>query len=253
MQIGRQSKSIGICPSVGTALFRGPSARYHFAVAEIDWYRVAAPDELEDGDVKTVLAGRNVVVLTLHEGRFGALDNRCPHENAPLGEGYIDRGWLICPLHQYEFNPHNGHPSPTFDEGPPSYPVEVRDNGVYVGVEDFAATYEQARQAFFTATESAIALIDATEGARETLMDWRRAAVVGTEVEPPQGMPRTVEAENLPNALAIARALRAWHDSHEAMRVAFNRIPREDRPSVARPPQKYPPPTSSSVPRMTFG
>ena len=232
---------------------RNTPSRYHPAVAQIDWYRVAGLDELEDGDVKTVLAGRNVVALTLHEGRYGALDNRCPHENAPLGEGYIDRGWLICALHQYEFNPHDGHPSPTFEEGPPAYPVDVREDAVYVGIEDLAASYEEARQAFFAATENAITLVDATEGARQALIDWRRAAVVGAGVEPPQGMPRTVEAAGLPNALAIARALRAWHDSHEAMRVAFNRIPREEKPSVARPPQKYPAPQPSGVPRMIFG
>ncbi len=226
---------------------------YHPAMPELDWYRVADVDDLDEGDVKTVLAGRHLLVLTLHEGRFGALDNRCPHENAPLGEGFIERGWLICPLHQYEFDPHDGHPSPTFDEGPPAYPVEVRDDGIYVGVEDLAATYERARQAFFTATDDAIALIDATPGARDALIDWRRAAVVGTEVEPPEGMPRTVQADDLPNALPIARALREWHDTHEAMRVAFNRIPREERPSVSRPPQKYPvpPPTPGTMP--TFG
>ena len=220
---------------------------------QIDWYRVAGLDELEEGDVKTVLAGRNVVVLTLHEGRFGALDNRCPHENAPLGEGYIDRGWLICPLHNYEFDPHDGHPSPTYEEGPPAYPVEVRDDGVYVGIEDLAASYEESRKAFFAATDAAVAVVDATEGARQALIDWRRAAVVGTDVEMPQGLPRAVEAADLPNALEIARALRAWHDSYDAMRVAFNRIPREEKPAVARLPQKYPAPQPATVPRMTFG
>lgn len=218
----------------------------------IDWHRVAALDELEEGDVKTVLAGRNVVVLTLHEGRYGALDNRCPHENAPLGEGSIERGWLVCPLHRYEFDPHDGHPSPTFEEGPPAYPVEQRGDGVYVGIEDLAASYEEARAAFFAATESAIALIAATEGAREVLIDWRRAAVTGTEIEPPVGMPRTIDAAGLPNALALARALRAWHDAYEAMRLAYNRIPREEKPAVARLPAKYPAPPAAA-PRMTFG
>jgi len=222
-------------------------------VPQIEWYRVADLDELEEGDVKTVLAGRHVVVLILHEGRFGALDNRCPHENAPLGEGYIERGWLICPLHLYEFNPYDGHPSPTYEEGPPAYPVDLRQDGVYVGIEDFKVSYEEARQAFFAATESAVELVKSAPGARETLIDWRRAAVVGTDVDPPQNMPHVIEASDLPNPLAIARALRAWHDSHEAMRVAFNRIPREEKPSVARPPAKYPSPAPTTVPRMTFG
>lgn len=222
-------------------------------MAAIEWHRVAARDELDEGDVKTVLAGRALVVLTCHEGRYGALDNRCPHENAPLGEGFIENGWLVCPLHRYEFDPHDGHPSPTFDEGPPAYPVELRGDGVYVGVEDLAASYEEARAAFLAATDAAIALIDATGGAREALIDWRRAAVTGTEVEPPAGLPRTVAAADLPDALAIARALRAWHDAHDAMRLAYNRIPREEKPSVARPPEKYPSPPPASGPMLTFG
>ena len=241
---GRRRNSAGPFRAIG----------YHRPVAEVLWYRVAARDELAEGDVKTILAGRNVIALTFHEGRYGALDNRCPHENAPLGEGFIEGGWLVCPLHQYEFDPHDGHPSPTFEEGPPAYPVEERDDGVYVGVEDLAASYTEARAAFLAATESAITLIDATEGAREALIDWRRAAVTGVEVEPPAGMPRTVEAARLPNALAIARALRAWHDAYEAMRLAYNRIPREEKPAVARLPEKYPAPhRQTAVPPMTFG
>ncbi len=200
--------------------------------------------------MKTVLAGRNVVALTLYEGRYGALDNRCPHESAPLGEGSIEGSWLVCPLHHYEFDPHDGHPSPTFEEGPPAWPVEVRGDGVYVGIENLAASYAEARAAFLAATDNAIALIDATEGAREALIDWRRAAVTGAGVEPPAGMPRTVEAAGLPNALAIARILRAWHDAYDAMRFAWNRLPREERPSVARLPEKYPAPAG---PMMTFG
>ncbi len=219
-------------------------------MAEIVWHRVAAADELDEDDVKTVLAGRSVIALTRHGGRYGALDNRCPHENGSLGEGYIEAGWLVCPLHAYRFDPHDGSPHRDFDEGPPPYPVEVRDDGVYVGVVDLAASYEDSRLAFLDAGQCVTDLIDATEGAAEVLGDWRRIAVVGAAVPPPAGLPYTVPAERLANAFAIAEALGAWHEAYEAMRLAYNRVPREEKPSLQRLPEKYP---SAAGPSQPFG
>ena len=64
---------------------------------ERSWYKVAAIDELPEGRVKTVVAGHRSLALTHFEGRFGALDNRCPQQGGPLGEGSIENGWLRCP------------------------------------------------------------------------------------------------------------------------------------------------------------
>ncbi len=217
-------------------------------MAEIVWHRVAAPDALDEDDVTTVLAGRSVIALTRHGGRYGALDNRCPHENGSLGEGYIEGGWLVCPLHAYQFDPHDGSPSPDFDEGPPAYPVEMRDDGVYVGVVDLAASYEDSRLAFLDTGQRVTDLIDATEGAAEVLGDWRRIAVVGTAVPPPAGLPYAVQAGRLANARAIAEALGAWHEAYEAVRLAYNRVPREEKPSLQRLPEKYPPAAGPSLP-----
>ena len=182
-------------------------------MAEVVWHRVAASDELDEDDVKIVLAGRSVIALTRHDRRYGALDNRCPHDNASLGEGYIDDGWLICPLHAFRFDPHDGAPAPDFDEAAPAYAVEVRDDGVYVGVVDLAASYEECRLGFVEAAQSVTELIRATDGAAEMLGDWRLVAIVGTGVPPPAGMPITVPAEGVPNAERIAEALARWHDA----------------------------------------
>ena len=56
---------------------------------ERSWYKVAAIDELPEGRVKTVVAGHRSLALTHFEGRFGAFDNRCPHQGGPLGEGSL--------------------------------------------------------------------------------------------------------------------------------------------------------------------
>src|SRR5215470_4496995 len=99
-----------------------------------EWIRVAAPDALDDGRVTTVQAGHRSVALCRVGGRTGALDNHCPHQGGPLGEGSIENGWLRCPWHGYDYDPVEGTPPPGFSDAPASFPVEVRDDGVYVQI-----------------------------------------------------------------------------------------------------------------------
>ncbi len=98
------------------------------------WVKVAELDELPEGRVKTVVAGHQSVALTHCDGRYGALENHCPHQGGPLGEGSIEKGWLRCPWHGYDYNPHDGTPPGGFSDAPASFPVEVRDDGVYVAI-----------------------------------------------------------------------------------------------------------------------
>ena len=39
------------------------------------------------------------------EASYAALDNRCPHQGGPLGEGSIENGMLRCPWHGWDFDP----------------------------------------------------------------------------------------------------------------------------------------------------
>lgn len=98
------------------------------------WHRVAALDAVPDGRVTTVQAGHLSVALTRFGGRYGALHNRCPHQGGPLGEGSIERGWLRCPWHGYDYDPLTGAPPPGFTDRPASFEVDVRSDGVYVAV-----------------------------------------------------------------------------------------------------------------------
>lgn len=100
---------------------------------ELLWEKVLQPDELQEGRVKPVTCHRTTVCMTRFEGRFGALDNACPHQRGPLGEGSIENGLLRCPWHGWDFHPLTGKPPGGYDDGVATYPVEVRDDGVYVG------------------------------------------------------------------------------------------------------------------------
>jgi pyruvate oxidase len=105
-------------------------------MAEKQWYRVAGVDDLPDGRVTTVQAGHRSLCLTHSAGRFGALDNHCPHQGGPLGEGSIEKGLLRCPWHGYDYDPITGVPPAGFSDAPAAFPVEIRTDGIWVEVPD---------------------------------------------------------------------------------------------------------------------
>ncbi len=80
--------------------------------------------------------GRRSLALTHYQGRYGALDNKCPHQGGPLGEGSIEKGWLRCPWHGYDYNPLDGTPPPGFSDMPGCFATEIRSDGVYVALPD---------------------------------------------------------------------------------------------------------------------
>jgi len=96
------------------------------------WLKVLEPDELPEGRVKPVTCKHRTLCLSHFEGQFAALDNKCPHQGGPLGEGSIEGGWLRCPWHGWDFHPLTGKPPGGFDDGVETFPVEVREDGVYV-------------------------------------------------------------------------------------------------------------------------
>lgn len=104
------------------------------------WLKAVGPDELPDGRVKAVSCGRETICMVHHNGRYAALSNKCPHQGGPLGEGSIENGLLRCPWHGWDYDPLTGKAPGAFDDDPgvPTYPVETRDDGVYVGLPEDA-------------------------------------------------------------------------------------------------------------------
>ncbi|MDJ0833053.1 MAG: thiamine pyrophosphate-binding protein [Gammaproteobacteria bacterium] len=109
------------------------------------WYKVAERGELRDGEVRSVHAGTQTLALTAYDGKLGALDNACPHQGGPLSEGSIECNdgeqdcWLRCPWHGWDFHPLTGRSPGSHDDGVPTYPVEERDDGIYVAVQESTA------------------------------------------------------------------------------------------------------------------
>ena len=124
------------------------------------WVKVDS-DGLAEGQVMTVVAGGRAVCLTRTAEGYGALDNRCPHQGGPLGDGQIEGDYVICPWHAYEYDPLTGNPPPGFADAATSYPVEERADGLWVEV---------------PLEESQPSLMDEMVG---VLCDWGLEAVFG--------------------------------------------------------------------------
>ncbi len=97
------------------------------------WHRVLDSSELAEGRVKAVTCGHRTLCMTRVGDAYGALDNRCPHQGGPLGEGSIENGLLRCPWHGWDYHPITGK-APGFDDGVETFAVEEREDGVYVGL-----------------------------------------------------------------------------------------------------------------------
>jgi|ERR1043165_3862443 nitrite reductase/ring-hydroxylating ferredoxin subunit len=98
--------------------------------------KVAQMNEVSPGTSKVVQAAGRSIALFNVAGTFHAIDNTCPHEAGPLGEGTLTGEVVTCPWHGAEFNVKTGEVlGPPAYEGVQCFPVKIQGNEVMVEVE----------------------------------------------------------------------------------------------------------------------
>ena len=111
-----------------------PASDHDEQPGALEWHSVLALEHLPEGRVAAARARDILLALTHHEGTVAALDARCPHQGGPLGQGTIEQGWLRCPWHGYDYHPTTGEPPSGFSDDVRTFPVEVRDGVIHVGL-----------------------------------------------------------------------------------------------------------------------
>lgn len=93
--------------------------------------------EISDGEMKEFKVGETPVLLARVSGKCYALAAHCTHYGAPLVEGVLSGGRIVCPWHHACFNATNGHleEPPAFDELA-NYPVRIDGDDIYVELGD---------------------------------------------------------------------------------------------------------------------
>lgn len=80
-----------------------------------------------EGETAAFRSGSIDLCVGTWQGRSYAVDNRCPHQGAPLAAGCVQDGTVICPYHRWRFRLVDGQPEVAGD--PPLQTFELRVYG----------------------------------------------------------------------------------------------------------------------------
>lgn len=114
------------------------------------WVTIGSTSEVAEGSMKGFTAGGRRILVARLQGKFYALDGRCPHMSADLSRGRLEGSVLICPLHGSRFDVRDGHVLAWIDRLPGlikaaaktlkkptparTYPISVRDGMLSVDI-----------------------------------------------------------------------------------------------------------------------
>lgn len=98
------------------------------------WVSVCRFDEIPAERGRACEAAGLRVAVFLCGDTVVALADRCPHEGGSLGQGWVEEGEVVCPLHRWRFKLKDGRCTTIRGHGVHRFPVEVREGDVWVCV-----------------------------------------------------------------------------------------------------------------------
>ena len=98
--------------------------------------KVAETKDVSPGTANVVQVEDHSIALFNVAGTFHAIDNTCPHEGGPLGEGELSGEVVSCPWHNTAFNVTTGKAlGPLTDDDVRRFPVTIQGNDILVEVD----------------------------------------------------------------------------------------------------------------------
>jgi 3-phenylpropionate/trans-cinnamate dioxygenase ferredoxin subunit len=92
-----------------------------------------APSDVPEDEALGVTIGRYDVAIARHGEEFFAIQDLCSHAAVALSEGEVEECTVECWLHGSRFDLRTGKPTGLPATEPvATFPVEVREDGVYV-------------------------------------------------------------------------------------------------------------------------
>jgi len=105
-----------------------------------NWVKIA--DYIDEiafhaNNIAEVNAGGKIICVAKQGKEFFAFTNKCPHASGYFVNGFIDAtGNVVCPLHRYKFCLRNGRNVSGEGYYLKTWPIEKREDGVFVGFEN---------------------------------------------------------------------------------------------------------------------
>jgi nitrite reductase (NADH) small subunit/3-phenylpropionate/trans-cinnamate dioxygenase ferredoxin subunit len=96
---------------------------------------VARVGEVPEGAGIPVEVGDRMIALFLKDGSYFAIDDECPHQGAPLCDGFVEDKTVTCAWHGWRFSLEDGRwlDNPRIRVG--AYPVRVVGDEIQVAVD----------------------------------------------------------------------------------------------------------------------
>ena len=66
--------------------------------------KIAHFNEFKEQNVKIIIHNGTPIAVIKDENKYYAIDNRCPHRGASLGEGPIQNEIITCKWHSWKFS-----------------------------------------------------------------------------------------------------------------------------------------------------
>jgi len=105
----------------------------------LTWHKIegVSVSGLAENKLTEISVSQKRIGLLKRNAMVYAFSATCPHAGSPLCDGWVDAlGRIVCPEHNYRFDPANGRN--TSGEGYKlfTYPVEIKNDDIYVATPD---------------------------------------------------------------------------------------------------------------------
>lgn len=109
-------------------------------MTSLSWHKIADHiNELDfaDNNIAVIeLKGKKICIARWQDQVF-AFSYKCPHAGGIMAGGFMDAmGNIVCPLHRYRFSMTNGRNTSGEGYHLKTWPVDVREESVWVGMEE---------------------------------------------------------------------------------------------------------------------
>jgi nitrite reductase/ring-hydroxylating ferredoxin subunit len=103
------------------------------------WHKIAEHiNEIRfaENNIGVVEVAGKMICLAKYQDRVFAFAHKCPHASGFFIDGSIDAfGSVICPVHGYKYDIRNGRNVSGEGYYLKNWPVKIREDGVYLGLE----------------------------------------------------------------------------------------------------------------------
>ena len=102
---------------------------------KIEYFPVISLDDLIPGERIFIEVDDMSIVLFNIAGDVYAIEDRCTHDDGPLGEGELEGFEIVCPRHGARFDVRDGQVLTLPAVEPTQYfPVRIVDNQIEIGI-----------------------------------------------------------------------------------------------------------------------